>query len=260
MKARYLLIGVVVLFAVSVLTTQSHAKIDPKTIVGMWLFDEGNGDVAKDSSGNGNDGTLKGPKWIDGKFGKALSFNGTSDYVNAGNKPITDPGGTNILSISAWVKRAKDTSKMLVAIRRTPGGYVLGVGVLGAGANQIKMTKYAIIDIYLGEFPKDTDWHHLVGVWNEKGQIAYVDGAVNGNSANTANFSAAATGNLLIGGDTNDQGYTAGTIDDVAIFNVALAEADVKDIMSKGLGRATGLTPVSPKGRLTTVWGEIKAK
>jgi len=37
----------------------SYAKIDTKTIVGLWLFNEGKGDTAKDSSGNGNDGTLK---------------------------------------------------------------------------------------------------------------------------------------------------------------------------------------------------------
>ena len=64
----------------------------------------------------------------------------------------------------------------------------------------------------------------------------------------------------MIGGDTNDQGYTDGAIDDVGIFNVALTAGDVKDIMNKGLGRATGLLPVSPKGRLATVWGEIKAR
>jgi len=259
MKVRYLLIGVVVLCVAGMLTTQSYAKIDPKTIVGLWLFDEGSGKIAKDSSGNGNDGTLEGPKWVDGKFGKALEFDGAS-YVDTGDDPITDPGGKKILSISAWVKRATDTSKVLVAIRRTPGGYILGVGSLGASANQIKVTKFGVVDIYLGDFPQDTDWHHLVCVWNEKGQIAYVDGVVNGEFADTANFSPALTGKLLIGGDTGDQGYADGTIDDVGIFNVALTESDVKDITNKGLGMAAGLLSVSPKGRLATVWGEIKAK
>jgi len=260
MKVRYSLIGMVVLFAAGMLTTQSYAKIDPETIVGMWLFDEGDGDIAEDSSGNGNDGTLEGTEWVDGKFGKALEFNGMSDYVDVGNDPITDTVGTTILSISAWVKRATDTSRMLVAIRRSPGGYVLGVGILGAAANQIKMTKYAVVDIYLGDFPQDTDWHHLVGVWDEQGQTAYIDGVLNGESGNTADFSSASAGNLLIGGDTGDQGYADGTIDDVGIFNVALTEDDVNDIMNQGLGRATGAMPVSPKGRLATIWGEIKAK
>ena len=260
MKVRYLLIGVVVLFAIGMLTNLSYAKIDPGTIVGMWLFDEGEGDTAEDSSGNGNDGTLEGCKWVDGKFGKALEFNGVSDYVDTGDDPITDPGGTKILSISAWVKRASDTSKMMIAIRRSPGGYVLGVGILGAGANQAKMTKYGVIDIYLGEFPDDTDWHHIVGVWHDKGQTVYVDGEVNGESADTANFSAAAAGKLLIGGDTGDQGFADGIIDDVAVFNVALSEDDVRDITNQGLGRVTGLSPVSPKDRLATAWGEIKAQ
>jgi hypothetical protein len=261
MKKRYLLIGVVMLFVAGMLVTQSHAKIDPKTIVGLWLFDEGSGKIAKDSSGNGNDGTLEGPNWVDGKFGKALIFNGASDYVDTGNDPITDTVKTNILSISAWIKKTAKTSKMLVAIRRSPGGYILGVGILGtATANQIKMTKFGVVDIYLGDFPQDTDWHHLVGVWNEKGQTVYVDGAFNGNSADVANFSSASTGKLLIGGDTGDQGFADGTIDDVGIFNVALTENDVNDIYKKGLGGATGLLSVSPKDGLATVWGEIKTK
>ena len=41
MKVRYLLIGVVVLYVAGVLTASSYAKIDPKTCVGAWLFDEG---------------------------------------------------------------------------------------------------------------------------------------------------------------------------------------------------------------------------
>ena len=68
------------------LTGQSSAKIDQETIVGMWLFDEGKGEVTKDSSGNGNDGKLmNGPKWVDGKFGKALEFDGTDDNVEMPN-------------------------------------------------------------------------------------------------------------------------------------------------------------------------------
>ncbi len=62
----------------------SSAKIDPKNIVGMWLFDEGKGDIAKDSSGNKNDGTLMNdPKWVDGKKkpGKALEFDGKDDWA-----------------------------------------------------------------------------------------------------------------------------------------------------------------------------------
>ena len=71
-------------------TSQSSAKIDPKTLVEAWLFD-GN---AKDASGNGKDGTLEnGPKWTAGKFGQALEFNGgKKSYVNVGNLGLKGPG------------------------------------------------------------------------------------------------------------------------------------------------------------------------
>ena len=38
----------------------SSAEIDFADCVGMWLFDEGNGNKAEDSSGTGNDGSIEG--------------------------------------------------------------------------------------------------------------------------------------------------------------------------------------------------------
>ena len=72
MKFRFLWIGIIVLFIAGVLTAPSYAKLDPETLVGMWMFDEGTGKTAKDGSANKNDGVLtQNPKWVDGKFGKA---------------------------------------------------------------------------------------------------------------------------------------------------------------------------------------------
>jgi hypothetical protein len=207
----------------------------------MWLtFDEGSGNIVYDYSGNENNGTLYNgsnvcsnpptpgcPTWVDGKFGKALSFDGVNDYVNVGSDKILDPGGTNTFTIEAWVKRATPTSRILVAIRRAGGGYILGVGVLGAGTNQIKMTKFGVVDIYIGNFPQDTNWHHLVGVWSSNGTFAYVDGVLNDQSSNNQNFASSVAGNTLIGGDTGDQGYTNGTIDEVRIYNRALSEEEI---------------------------------
>lgn len=80
---------------------QSLAAIDPATVAGLWLFDEGSGDVAMDSSGNGLDASLvDGPAWVNGKFGGALEFDGggghivTPDFVNP----------TEAITISIWAK------------------------------------------------------------------------------------------------------------------------------------------------------------
>ena len=52
----------------------SYAKIDLETCVGVWLFDEGKGNVASDSCENGSNGKIHGgAKWVNGKLGgKAL--------------------------------------------------------------------------------------------------------------------------------------------------------------------------------------------
>jgi hypothetical protein len=70
--------------------TQARAALDPADAVGVWLFDEGEGEVAIDQSGLGNDGTLVNATWTDdAAFGKALAFNGTDACVETG-QPLLD--------------------------------------------------------------------------------------------------------------------------------------------------------------------------
>ena len=62
-------------------------------LVGWWRLDEGTGTMAFDSCGNGNDESFKGvPAWVeDGKFGKAVKFNGSSNYLTAHDSESFDP-------------------------------------------------------------------------------------------------------------------------------------------------------------------------
>jgi hypothetical protein len=88
-------------------------KEPPTDLVALWHFDEGVGTTASDSRGNGNNGTLKPtgsePTWVIGKFGNALSFDGTDDYVDCnckvGNFYLLDP-----FTIEAWINSALDNS------------------------------------------------------------------------------------------------------------------------------------------------------
>ena len=78
------------------------AAINPDSIVGIWLLDEGQGDTVKDTSGNGNDGKIINAKWTNGKFGKALEFNGSARVEIPPSESIDDfrDGFTYLL----WVK------------------------------------------------------------------------------------------------------------------------------------------------------------
>jgi len=69
---------------------------------GIWHFDEGNGSIAYDSSGNNNHGTVYGANWTTGVNSTALIFDGLDDYVNLGNPyslAINDD-----ITVEAWMK------------------------------------------------------------------------------------------------------------------------------------------------------------
>ena len=61
--------------------TMSFAAIDPSTIVGLWHFDEGDGNIVADSSGNGHDGEIDGAIWSGGKLGDGLEFDGDDSVI-----------------------------------------------------------------------------------------------------------------------------------------------------------------------------------
>jgi len=67
-------------------------------VIVSWHFDEGSGNIAYDSSGNNNHATIYGATWVDGKFGKALSFDGVDDYVK-----VVNFGGSTEMTIEMWV-------------------------------------------------------------------------------------------------------------------------------------------------------------
>jgi hypothetical protein len=61
--------------------TKGPLSVDLVDLVGLWHFDEGEGDFAYDSSDYDNDGMIHGAGWVSGLCGSALSFDGSNDYV-----------------------------------------------------------------------------------------------------------------------------------------------------------------------------------
>ena len=66
---------------VSILAVFVLAGTTSADVVALWLFDEGQGDTVKDSSGNDNNGVIEGAEWTNGKFGSALKFDGETTRV-----------------------------------------------------------------------------------------------------------------------------------------------------------------------------------
>ena len=259
MKVRFLWIGVVVLFIAGVLlTASSFAKLDPQTCVGMWLLDEDRGDVAKDSSGGKNDGTLKNnPKWVEGKFDGALQFNGSA-YVDCGrgeNLSIT-----KTITVQAWVEFGGSPSSAIIISKYGKSGsglsYMLVIN--GDGGAPGKASWYLSGWRHFKTPINDSDWHHLAATVSSEGMDLYVDGKLDTALGGVSSISA--SDSTVTIGAPNSNGWGTGfngLIDEVAVFNVALLEEDILTLMKKGL-KKTLITAVSPSGKLATTWGDLK--
>ncbi|MFC2174396.1 LamG-like jellyroll fold domain-containing protein [archaeon] len=74
-------------------------------LVGYWPFEEGSGSSTDDWSPAGGDGTLQGPDWISGQYGRALDFVlANTDYVDVPSGALLDlSAGTNSFTIVGWI-------------------------------------------------------------------------------------------------------------------------------------------------------------
>jgi len=242
-----------------IFTSITDAKIDQETVIGIWLFDEGKGDIAKDSSENGNDGELMNdPKWVDGKFGKALEFDGQDDWVNMGDAEILKP--TADVSFVVWyywiggnyvLASGGQTSSTGYAITHNPDAGTIWFGV--STGKKTASTGYI-------KGPTKEVWHHLAGCYDDAKDelIVYVDGKEDDTAKASGNALENLWPDLHIGKPNNvDNYYIQGIIDEVAIFNVALTEDDVNVIMNKGLEKASA---VFTADKLATSWRAIKVQ
>ena len=84
-------------------------------------FDEGEGDIAADISGNGHDGKIDKPEWVDGRFGKALKFldaeSGTFVTVES-----TAKLNVNEMTFTAWINAEHWNGVRQIAGKSVHGG------------------------------------------------------------------------------------------------------------------------------------------
>ena len=261
MKVKYLLIGVVVLFIAGVLTASSFAELDPKTCVGMWLFNEGKGDVAKDSSEGKNDGTLvNSPKWVQGKFGGALQFNGSNNYVDCGDR--ANLSITKAITVQAWVEFGGSPSSAIIISKYGVSGsglsYMLVIN--GDGGAPGKASFFLSDWRHFSTQISDSKWHHLAATVSSEAIDLYVDGKLDSALAGVASISASNSTVTIGAPNSNAWGSSFnGLIDEVAVFNVALEEGDILTLMKKGL-KESFFSAVDLSGKLTTTWANIKAQ
>jgi hypothetical protein len=260
MKMKYFCLGLFALFVVNGLVSSSYASAGLSNCVGMWLFDEGDGDETADGSGNGNDGTLlNAPQWTEGKFGDALLFDGSDDCVEI--EDTDDLSITGDLTFSIWIKveeyptswrnmlsKLVDDTHAEFNFRHknsTQAQFYFGDG---AGARVCNWNPSE-------DLPLD-EWTHVAGVRRSKTYLKLYFNGVEKRSLNITTDPVATDANVTIGRQSNNVFFFKGAIDEVALFNAELDEGDIKNIMKNGLKET--LSAVEFSGKLVSTWAALR--
>lgn len=218
--------------------------------VGIWLFDEGKGNTANDSSKRNHIAKAEGKvEWDQGKIGQAGKFEPGAYFVVDHTKTLN----LSTFTITVWVKFFEDT-----------GGGEQNIVHKQEGEDRstrnytVKMWEGTPFFIFAskgdGEALKlrgtskitDGNWHHLAGSYDKTKGILYVDGKMEAEK-NFTKEPSTNSADLRIGDGIN------GLVDEVQILSSALSAAEIRSVMKNGIQ----LT-VQPLDKIATIWGRLK--
>ena len=204
-----------------------------KGLVAHWTFDEGRGQVARDGVGNSHAG-LHGPKRVEGVIGKAIEFDGKDDYVDLGNGTALDL--REKLSLSAWVKVTGSPS----GEKERGEPLLVGKGVKSYGITWSKKNGHVYFYVsgghnYCKGAVERGKWHYLAGTFDGTEMRFYINGTLATKRIIKGGAGITPGKRALIGKAERVPVFFRGAVDDVRIYNRALAQQEVRQLCRKGL-------------------------
>lgn len=214
----------------SAMLTITYAPTFPgNALVGAWGFEENTGATTADSSGNNNNGVLSGATWTtNGKYGNALSFNGTSNFVSINDSNSLD--FTQSFTLSAWVLPTAIDSTFRAIVSKNPtlqnlyatedGTFCAGGGIFGS--TRINGTDYRSVCSAAVSPLQVNVWTHLAVTYDTTAAALklYRNGALIA-SAPVSGYMEPSTMSLLIGSSQFNE-FFAGRTDEVRAYNFAI--------------------------------------
>jgi len=208
-------------------------------LVGLWHFDEGSGSYANDSSGYGNNGTLYDanitnddgdtpPQWVDGKYGKALSFDGVDDYVEVTDSDSLDLVDEFTISLRSYIESEK-YSPLIIKGRENPAydNYLLledtgrGEMYFYIGDETNTISKYISCPYTIKQ------WQFWTAVYERPNMYLYLNGELV-DSRSDADFTVTTNTHPVKIGSKWGTVYFNGIIDEVRIYNQALTADEIR--------------------------------
>jgi Concanavalin A-like lectin/glucanases superfamily/Right handed beta helix region len=189
-------------------------------LIGHWKFDEGAGNSVHDASGNSFTGTVVGAKWVPGKSGHALLFDGKNEFVRI--SPMKRFDTVQEFSIAAWIKWNGMSRKRYQGI------------VFKKDLYDLMLDKNTIVYSLNGKFKafskiKPGVWYHIVCTYRAGGEMKlYLNAKCVAHRYKIKHPLRDHGGDLYIGARIGGRSnHFNGIIDDVRLYHAELQPSDV---------------------------------
>lgn len=213
----------------------------PNGLVTHWTMDDNSDNPAVNDAGDNHlDGTAQQNTSIlttAGKLNTALSFNGTTDYVDCGtNAAMLRDAWT----ACAWIQCTDTTTPILVSFGGNYSSIKLQNNGNGKPLIHLGKTNYRYFSASAWTTLMDGQWHHVAFSAPGKGQAdieqarMYLDGvAVTGDPAVTTGLQTDKS-HVYLGANPSAAAHRfSGTMDDVMLFNRALSDSEIRRVMNR---------------------------
>jgi Concanavalin A-like lectin/glucanases superfamily/Domain of unknown function (DUF1929)/Bacterial Ig domain/Glyoxal oxidase N-terminus len=244
---------VALLGSLVLLTTLSSAgpawsNVAAGDLVAAYAFNEGSGTGVADASGNGNAGVVQGATWSSaGKFGGALSFNGSSSRVRVPDSPPLDL--TSALTVEAWVYPAAAQSGWRAVVQKEIDSYFLHASSSAGGLRPAGGATFGtqVPTLFSASALPVGTWSHLALTYDGAQLRLYLNGNQVASAARTGPITPSTTP-LWMGGNSPYGEYFNGRIDEVRIYKTALTPSEIQTDMTTPVGATD---PNGPKLHIT---------
>lgn len=240
---------ILVLFTISIAVGSSVAGVAEEGLVAYWPLDEGSGKTATDVTGNGHNGTFfDSPKWVPGKFGMALEFDGQNDRVVIKDDEALDI--TKHLTLMAWFNPNDSLNSRRLMVKNNSIFVIFDFGNKDSIELLVK-PENTFVESKTTDWKVGT-WYHFAGTFDGKKMVVYINGKRENETPNNVPI-APSDLEFWIGGDDfgRPTDHFPGKIDEVRLYKKTLTEAEIQKVMD---------TPqaVQAHQKLTTTWGKIR--
>ncbi len=214
-------------------------------LVAAYNFDNITNTLLTDSSGNGNNGVINGPTvTVDGRYGKALVFDGVNDIVTVNDSASLDL--STGFTIEAWFQPLSISRSSLIFKEQAAGSVYnlyayedadLAAAAFNDGVNETVVSTYNPMPI--------NRWTHLAATYNGTTLRMFRNGRNVRNIKQTGVIKQS-NGVLQIGGNKIWGEYFHGHIDNVRIYNRALTIEQINADLLTPVVNVAGSAIASP--------------